>query len=82
MDWNKLLATTRRVVVDAALRRLGYLLHLLRIRPEIARSLAKQKWHGLRFLEPTGPKKPLSYSKEFGLILNVSDAKLMSWRDT
>jgi predicted transcriptional regulator of viral defense system len=82
LDWNKLLAMTKQVAVDAALRRLGYILHLLRIRPEVVRSLAKQEWHGLRFLEPTGPKKALSYSKEFGLILNVSDSKLTSWRET
>lgn len=82
LDWNRLLAMTKRVAVDTAPRRLGYVLHLLRIRPEIVRSLAKQEWHGLRFLEPTGPKKALSYFKEFGLTLNVSDSKLMSWRDT
>ena len=82
LDWNKLLAMAKRMSIDATLRRLGYILHLLQIEPEISHSLAKQDWHGLRFLDPTAPKKALSYSKEYGLILNISDNKLTSWRGT
>jgi predicted transcriptional regulator of viral defense system len=80
LDWKKLLAMTKRMGVDAAQRRLGYILHMLKIQPKITRSLGKQDWHSLRFLDPTAPKKALSYAKEFGLILNVSNAKLTGWR--
>lgn len=82
LGWNRLLTMTKRMGVDAAQRRLGYILHMLKIQPKITRSLGRQDWHGLRFLDPTAPKKALSYAKEFGLILNVSNAELMSWRGT
>jgi len=82
LDWNSLLAMAKRMSVDAALRRLGYLLHLLGLEPEMGRSVAKLEWRGLRFLDPTAPKKALSYSRDYGLILNVSDTKLTSWRGT
>jgi predicted transcriptional regulator of viral defense system len=82
LDWNRLLLMAKRMGVDVAQRRLGYMLHMLKIQPKVARSLRKQDWHGLRFLDPRAPKKALSYAREFGLILNVSDVKLMSWRGT
>jgi len=79
LDWKKVIACIRKMGVDVALRRLGYILRVLRTSPEVSRSLAKRRWHGFRFLDSTGPKKALAYSKKFGLILNVPDRKLTSW---
>ena len=82
VDWKKLIVATKQMAVEAALRRLGYVLRLLRIEPEVSRLLASKDWYGFRFLDPTAPKETLSYCKDFGLILNVSDAKLTSWRSS
>ncbi len=80
LNWRRVLDMTRQMGVGVALRRLGYILSLLRLEPEISNSLAKQHWYGLRFLDPSAPKKALAYSKDFGLILNVTERKLTSWR--
>lgn len=81
LDWRKILAATERLGVDVALRRLGYVLRLLRIQPEISESLAKRDWKGFRFLDPSAPKAAIAYSRDFGLIINASDNKLTSWRE-
>jgi len=80
VNWRTILEMTKQMGVDVALRRLGYILRLLRIEPEISNSLARQHWYGLRFLDPSAPKKALAYSKDFGLVLNVHEGKLTSWR--
>jgi len=82
LDWNEAVTCTRKMGVDAALRRLGYILSLLRIRPETVRTLTARRWRGFRLLDPTAPKKALHYSKSFGLVLNVPDRRLTSWRET
>jgi predicted transcriptional regulator of viral defense system len=80
LDWSKVVAVTERIGIDVALRRLGYILRLLRIQRQISNSLARRGWSGFGFLEPSAPKKAIAYSRDFGLILNVSDQKLTSWR--
>jgi len=79
LDWKKVIECIEKMGVDVALRRLGHILRVLRTAPEVSRSLAKRRWYGFRFLDPTGPKKALTYSKVFGLIINVPDRKLTSW---
>jgi predicted transcriptional regulator of viral defense system len=82
LDWRKLNSHIKRMNVDVTLRRLAYILTVLKIRPEITKLLENHEWYGLRFLDQTAPKKALGYSKKFGLILNVPDHKLTSWRGT
>jgi len=79
LDWKKVIECIKKMDVDVALRRLGHILRILRTAPEVSRPLAKRKWYGFRFLDPTGPKRGLAYSKEFGLIINVPDRELTSW---
>lgn len=81
LNWRKTVAATERMGVDVALRRLGYVLRLLRIQPEITELLARRDWNGFRFLDPSASKEAIAYSRDFGLILNVSDQKLTSWQD-
>ena len=80
LNWRRVLHTTKQMGVEVALRRLGFILRLLRLEPAISNSLARRRWYGLRFFDPCGPKKALAYSKDFGLILNLTAAKLTSWR--
>lgn len=80
LGWRKVVTMTKQMGIEAALRRLGYILHLLRIEPEVSKSLARKDWYGFRFLDPSAPEKALAYSKDFGLILNVEERKLTSWR--
>jgi len=79
LDLKKVVECIKKMGVDVSLRRLGHILRVLRTAPEVSRSLTKRKWYGFRFLDPAGPKKALTYSKEFGLIINVPDRKLTSW---
>jgi len=82
LDWKQVLSTAERMQVDVAVRRLGFILSLLKIAPKISRSLAQNEWYGLRSLDPSGLKEALAYSKEYGLIINVSIRSLTSWRGT
>ncbi len=75
LDWEKLGGYVRRLGVDAATRRLGYLLDVLDVRVALRRNLA-QEFRGLRWLDPSGPKERLGYSDRWGLILNVPREEL------
>lgn len=80
VKWRRVPDMMKQMGVSVALRRLGYVLRVLRLEPEISNSLARQQWYGFRFLDPSAPKRALAYSKDFGLILNVTEGKLTSWR--
>jgi len=80
LDWKKVVACIRKMAVDVALRRLGYILSILRIEPDIVRSFTRRRWRGFRYLDPTASKRALAYSKELGLIINIPDRKLTGWR--
>ncbi len=80
VNWRKVVAMTKQMGISVALRRLGYILRLLRIEPEISKSLTREDWHGFRFLDPSAPKIALAYSRDFRLILNVKERQLTGWR--
>jgi len=77
LDWPKLvrLCLKEKEVVR---RRLGYLLELIG-EGKHARKL-KKRFKGLVWLDPSSEKMRLGYSKEWGLILNVSKERLLEYQ--
>ncbi len=71
LRWPRLEAYVGRLGVDAVTRRLGYLLELLDLQAPLRRRFRRQ-FRGFRWLDPSAPRRRLSYSKEWGLILNVA----------
>jgi len=80
VDWSKVLDMSRRVGVSVVLRRLGYLLNILEIEPNIANGL-KNTFKGYHFFDPNTIKERIDYSKEYGLIINRHKNHLLDWRE-
>ncbi len=76
LNWSKLLRIVSRVSISAVDRRLGYLLDVMEIRKDIAQKLSKKGFVGFRWLDPSGEKKILRYSKRWGLMVNVEEKDL------
>ena len=78
LRWEKLLelANAEKEVVR---RRLGYILELLG-RKEIAKKL-EGKFTGFAWLDPSSSKNVLSYSKKWGLKLNLTEKQLLEFRE-
>ncbi len=81
LEWSRLEAYVTRLGVDAVHRRLGYLLDLLGLQVPFRRRLRKA-FMGFRWLDPSAPPERRGYSKDWGLILNVSRSDLLAWRRT
>jgi len=79
LDWKNALEMSRKVNMSIVLRRLGYLLSILRIEETISDMVKKEKFIGYQFLDPLADKKRLDYSKEFGLIINKTKRELTGW---
>lgn len=80
VNWSTVLEMSKRVGVSVVLRRLGYLLNILEIEQGIAHDL-KNAFKGYHFLDPNATKERLSYSKEYGLIINRNKNRLLGWRE-
>ncbi len=79
LDWDRVLELIDRLDIGAVNRRLGYLLDLLEIKKDIRGELTKE-FTGYRWLYPSSLKDNFSYSKKWGLKLNVSEKDLLGWR--
>ena len=79
--WPAVLEAAERVQVDAVLRRLGYLLSVLDIEKEISGKIAKMKKRSVHLLDPRYGRKGAAVSKEYGLVVNLTRADLLDWRD-
>ena len=78
-DWDKVLTFLDRLNVSAVTRRMGYMLEVLDIEKGIREKL-KKDFKGYRWLDPSSSKGHFSYSKEWGLKLNLSEDELLGWR--
>ncbi len=78
VNWSDVLEMSKRVDASIVLRRLGYILNILDIEQEIANEL-KNTFKGYHFLDPNTTKARLSYSKEYGLIINKRKSRLLGW---
>lgn len=82
VDWQKVLEMTKKVEVNVVLRRLGYLLDILKIEDDISKSIMKNlKRYPYHYLDSSSDKKKIEYSKEYGLIINRTKNQLLGWRD-
>ncbi len=79
VDYDALVKAAKQVGVNAVLRRLGYVLQILGLGARATSRIRSLEFRGYRWLDPTGPKKPLGYSRDFGLILNRSPDELRAW---
>ena len=81
-DWKTILAMAKKVEINVVLRRLGYLLTVLNIEKNISSKIKKEiVCYPYNFLDPTTAKTRISYSKDFGLILNRTRDELTSWME-
>ncbi len=76
VHWDRVEAYAVRLGVDAVTRRLGYLRSVLRMdaRPP------RRTLPGLRWLDPSAPRRNLGVSRQWGLLLNVDREDLLAWR--
>lgn len=82
VDWKTVLGMAEQVGVNAVLRRLGYLLDALEIEDGISKSITKSlRRYPYQYLDPNAVKKRIEYSKDYGLIINISKNELLGWRD-
>ena len=79
--WPAVLEAAERVEVDVVLKRLGYLLSVLDIEKEISRKIAKMEKTSVHLLDPLYGRKGATMSKEYGLVVNLTRADLLDWRD-
>lgn len=80
LDFNKILRYAKRQDVGVLLRRLAYFLEVLGLAKEVRSRIGAMKFRGFMWLDPSGPKKRLGYSKDYGLILNRTKEEILSWR--
>lgn len=80
LRWSTVEAYVERLGVDAVRRRMGYLLEALEIDNPVSLSW-RRSFRGFRWLDPAARKDRLSYSKEWGLIVNVDREELLGWRE-
>ena len=82
VDWDGVLEMAQKTGVNVALRRLGYLLSVLRIEEGISdRIRGEAGRYPYHFLDPGAKKARLGHSKEFGLVLNRTRDHLLGWRE-
>lgn len=81
INWEEVLKMTKQIGVSVALRRLGYLLSLLKIQKNIVKEIEKTNFKGYSILDPRSGKIKYEYSKKFGLILNKTSKELTGWME-
>lgn len=80
LDFDKLLRYAERYAVNVLVRRLGYLLDLLDLAESTRDEIEAKELRGYMWLDPTGPKDRVGYSKAYGLTLNRTEDELLAWR--
>lgn len=81
LDFPRLVKYAKRQGVGVLIRRLGYFLEVLGLARDVRQTIAKMDFTGFMWLDASGPKKRLGYSKEYGLILNRNKEEILSWRE-
>lgn len=81
IEWDHVLTMIKQAGVSVALRRLGYLLSILKIEKKIVKEIKNETFKSYSFLDPHSSKRIVENSKEFGLILNKTPKELMGWME-
>jgi predicted transcriptional regulator of viral defense system len=80
LNFDTLLEFSKRIGVSVVERRLGYVLDVLQIDKKMHSKLALEKLSGFMWLDPLGPRRALTYSREYGLAINRTKDELTGWR--
>lgn len=80
LDFDKLLDFAKRIGVGVVERRLAYVLDVLQVGKRMPSRLAEGRLDHFTWLDPLGPKKALTYSREYGLAINRTKDELTDWR--
>jgi len=79
LDFTKLFYYSEKIGVQVVNRRLRYILGMLDIKTNLDDKVSNKIPKGLMWLDPSGPKKVIEYSKEYGLIVNRTKKELTGW---
>ncbi len=79
LDFRRVLDYAERYGVNVLIRRLGYIMDVLDLSRDVRQRIVSMGFPGYMWLDPTGPKERLGYSKRYGLILNRSRDDILSW---
>ncbi|MDE1764956.1 MAG: type IV toxin-antitoxin system AbiEi family antitoxin domain-containing protein [Thaumarchaeota archaeon] len=79
IDFTKIVEHSEKIRNNVVIRRLMYILNILEIDSKMNKKVLGDI-KGFMWLDPTGPKKALEYSKRFGLIINRTRKELTGWR--
>jgi predicted transcriptional regulator of viral defense system len=79
LDFTKLFYYSEKIGVQVVNRRLRYILDMLDIKTNLDDKVSNKIPKGLMWLDPSGPKKVIEYSKEYGLIINRTKKELTGW---
>lgn len=80
IDFTKIIDYAKEIGNDSVKRRLFYILDVLELKKKIGAKDLNKIPKDLKWLDPSGPKKAIEYSKEYGLIINRTKDELMGWR--
>lgn len=81
LDHKKLLDYSLKLNNGAVIKRLGYLLDVLKLnKPRIRRELLKYKTPNFAVLDPGQKKTAVTQNGDWNLIVNVNPANLTEWR--
>lgn len=82
IDWSSVYQLSKRIGINAVLRRLGYLLSVLDMQRGLFKKIRKEIIpYPYSFLDPSDVKIRTAYSKEYGLILNITREELLAWEE-
>ncbi len=82
IDFAKTLDLAKRLGISAVIRRLGYILEVLKIEKQVHEEIASaKKFTDYRWLDPLAPKRleKSGYSPKYGLMINRTIEDLTSW---
>ncbi len=79
INFTKIVEYSEEMGNGSVKRRLMYLLDILNIKKKIDNEISNTPLKGLIWLDPSGPKKAIEYSKEHGLIINRTKKELLRW---
>lgn len=80
INFTTIIDYSKNMMNDSVERRLLYILDILELKKKVSENELSKIPKGFKWLDPSGPKKAIEYSKEYGLIINRTKDELMSWR--
>jgi len=79
LDFTKIIDYSKKIGTKVVIKRLLYILDILNIKTNVNKEVLKDD-KGFMWFDPSGPRKAIEYSKEYGLIINRTQRDLMSWK--